>query len=859
MSSPITRNYKSLLEKGVELIEQFSSDHWTDYNVHDPGMVTMEFLCYALTDLAARAGLPLTGLLAERAGDRVVLGGNFPPAHKMLTPGPVTLLDYRRLLMDIPGVRNAWIKPETGDHVPVYALAKEGKLGFEGDPEEQMEFKGFYTVDVEFSKTLPGEEKAPLLQKINATLMGNRNLCEDFIRAREIPMEEISICADLELSPETNIHGLAAALIHAMDGFISPAPRRYTLKEMLHMEKKVEEIFDAPLPCHGFILDQDLEKSRNPDELHGSDFVRRLMDIPGIIAVRKLQFTTYIDGNVEHQDMSAVVALTKGHALRFSMEKSRLRFLKEGVPYVYDTPAMENHLSKIRAKAYQAPMGPGDLTPELPKPMAVDVAGYTSIQHHYPRNYGIGPEGLPGTAPSERKAGAKQFKAFLLLFEQFMADYLAQLKFAPRLLSPAPLEKSFAHALPTDAPDFDTLISDAKAITEYYEDKERFHHRRNRFLDHLLSRFAEQYREYTMLLESIHGPSAMEFLSGDKERLLNHYPGLSTGRFRAWDYTAAPPEQKISGLEQHLRILLGYSSETYLSVDEETCFETIEQHDGTGQPGKGFHIRNENGGILLRGIGKYFSRDKMRRDMKQMLMLGLSTGNYRVRQATSGPWNFSLHTGEDVLVAENKVDFDTQENAGNAVEACVVFLKSILSEERIFLLEHILLRPYASDQIHGAVQYSRANDERYLLPTCFDETDMDCGNGDAYSFRTTVVMPAWPERFTEMSFRNYLDRFIRKQTPAHIHTRICWVSEAHMDAFEDAFSMWTALVPMRNQPGRMTAYLSALERLIAVWRTIRNVYPRVHLYDCHENKDITPTVLGRSALGETDGVSHDQA
>lgn len=857
MSSPITRNYKSLLKKGVELIERFSSDHWTDYNVHDPGIATMEFLCYALTDLAARAGLPLTGLLAEKAGDRVVLGGNFPPAHKILPPGPVTLLDYRRLLIDIPGVRNAWIKTLTGAHVPVYALADEGKLSFEGDPQERIEFKGFYNVDVEFLKTLPKGEKEDALKMVQTTLMGNRNLCEDFIRIREVPIEELGICADLELSPETNVDQLAAELIHAMDEFISPALRRYTLKEMLDMGKRVEEIFDGPLPLHGFILDQDLEKSRNPDELHGSDFVQRLMDIPGIIAVRRLQFTTYVDGAVRLQEMSAVVSLTEDHALRFSMEKSRLRFLKERVPYVYDPLLVEKHLSQIRAKNYQAPIGAGDLTPELPEPMTVDVSAYTSIQHHYPRNFGIGPEGLPGIVPSGRKAAAKQFKAFLLLFEQFMADYLAQLKFAPRLLDPAPLEKSFAHTLPTDVPDFKALISDAASIAEYYEDKQRFNERRNLFLDHLLSRFAEQYREYTMLLESIHGASSMELLIGDKERLLTHYPELSRTRFLACDYTFANRQRKIAGLEQKLRILLGYSSETYLSVSEEARFEIFKEDDGTALPGRKFRINNENEEILLTGIGKYFSGDKMRRDMKQMLMLGLSTGNYRVVQGESALWNFSLHDGEGNMIAENRGDFDTEDNAVNAIEACVLFLKSILTEERLFLLEHILLRPYAVGQIDAGVHYIRENDERYLLPTCFDEKDMDCGNGDAYSFRTTVVMPAWPPRFGEMSFRNYLDRFIRKQSPAHIYTRICWVSEADMDAFEDAFSTWKALLPVRNQAGSMPAYLSALQRLIAVWRELRNVYPPVHLHDCRENKDITPTVLGRSALGETDGVDHD--
>ncbi len=858
MNSGITLNYASLLKKGIELIERFSSDYWTDYNVHDPGIATMEFLCYALTDLAGRAGLPLTGLLAESRGERLVLGGNFPPAHKILPTSPVTLLDYRRLLVDIPGVRNAWITRLTGEHIPVYALADQGKLGFEGDPEERMSFEGFYGVDVEFTKTLPQGDKEETLLKVKRALMTNRNLCEDFVLIREIPIEEIGICADLELSPETNVDRLAAELSHAMDAFVAPPLRRYTLAEMLGMGKRVEEIFSAPLPLNGFILDGDLEKSVNANELHGSDFVQRLMDIPGVVSVGRLQFTSFVGGVVQRPDMSAVVTLTYDHAPRFSMERSRFRFLKEKIPYLSDPVQVEKHLSQLRAQNFQAPIGPSDLTPELPEPMSVNVAAYTSIQHHYPRNFGIGEEGLPVIMPPERKAAAKQFKAFLLLFEQFMSDYLAQLKFAPRLLSFSPLEKSFAHALPADVPDFQELISDAAAITAYYEDEEKFHRRRNRFLDHLLARFGEQYREYTMLLESIHGQSSMGLLIGDKERLLSNYPDLSRDRFLACDYTLENSERSMSGLEHKLRLLLGYSSDTYPAVSEEARFQSFTVEDGSGIQGTGFRLLDNWNKVLLTSAGKYLTRDKMRRDIKQVLMLGVAGVNYTVLQGEDDLWGITLRDGEGRPIAANSTDFDTEQSALDAVDGIALFLKSITADERIFLLEHILLRPYASEQIDESVHYRTENDERYLLSTCFHEEESDCGNGDAYSFRATVVMPAWPERFKEMSFRNYLDRFIRKQAPAHIYVKICWVSEVQMDAFEGAYSTWMALLPDRDREGRMTAYLSALERLIDVWRTLRNVYPGAHLYDCRENKDIIPTVLGRSALGATDGVDHDQ-
>ena len=40
--------YDFLLAKGIELIQKFSGQHWTDYNYHDPGITLLEQFCYAI-------------------------------------------------------------------------------------------------------------------------------------------------------------------------------------------------------------------------------------------------------------------------------------------------------------------------------------------------------------------------------------------------------------------------------------------------------------------------------------------------------------------------------------------------------------------------------------------------------------------------------------------------------------------------------------------------------------------------------------------------------------------------------------------------------------------------------------------
>ena len=40
---------------------ELSGRVWTDHNLHDPGITTLEILCYALTDLAYRTGFSVSG------------------------------------------------------------------------------------------------------------------------------------------------------------------------------------------------------------------------------------------------------------------------------------------------------------------------------------------------------------------------------------------------------------------------------------------------------------------------------------------------------------------------------------------------------------------------------------------------------------------------------------------------------------------------------------------------------------------------------------------------------------------------------------------------------------------------------
>src|SRR5262249_29214535 len=95
------QDFYRLRRDGITFIKQMGSSRWTDYNVHDPGITTLEALCYAITDLAYRAGWNIEDILSPAIvpSDPLQPYPNqaFFTARRILTVNPTTSDDFRRL------------------------------------------------------------------------------------------------------------------------------------------------------------------------------------------------------------------------------------------------------------------------------------------------------------------------------------------------------------------------------------------------------------------------------------------------------------------------------------------------------------------------------------------------------------------------------------------------------------------------------------------------------------------------------------------------------------------------------------------------------------------------------------------
>lgn len=825
-----SEDYYLLRRKGIEFIEQMGSRWWTDYNSHDPGITLLEALCYAITDLGFRTGWNIRDLLAEPPGSKATPDRQaFFTARDILTVNPLTVNDFRRILIDLEKVSNAWlICKKCACEVQLYAdcehdrlayehpktqknIVKVAPLGtydvlleFEFDPElgdlndrkiahtfifETLSLER-YAVTAEFRfpdwdaaawglptdyvdengsvtrtvktvkldvslartgevQTLTQEEElrrwrkwsrvffanieiefddvsvpAIRLQDVPLRLFGStearqafkddwdfdaftgdelaagvaelffkkmatveramtgvkerlhdhRNLCEDFCCISRVCVEDVAVCADVEVTPDADIERVLANVLFEIEQYFNPRIKFYTLQELLDEGMPVDEIFEGPRLSHGFVKKEDLEAAQLKSQLRTSDIINRLVEIEGVIAVKSLLLTRYdqngqevkgvadIGPGLDKDKISAAWTLEISDRCqpRLYVDNSRFIFYKNDLPFIARPSEVQDTLSLLRGQDERLKIR--NLTTEeldLPVPAGEfrSPKDYYPVQYSFPLTYGIGYEGVKEPATEKRRAQARQLKAYLLFFEQLLANYLAQLANVRNLFS---LDDTQLHTYFFQNLRDETLIRgvtellkpelDDVQLQQLAESEPERLDRRNRFLDHLMARFAESFSDYALMLYSIGKelkPVAQAALINRKIAFLENYPLLSRERARSFNYKKMPQTP-------------------------------------------------ENQAVLRKRIA---------------LQLGLKPE----------------------------------------------------MEERILIVEHLLLRPKFSGDA--------------LMEVCLDKDCATCGEEDPYSFQLTVVMPGWADPFDEnIELRRFADRSIKLETPSHLLCKICWVS-----------------------------------------------------------------------------------
>jgi hypothetical protein len=861
-----------LFELGVQRVRAYARDIWTDHNIHDPGITALEQLCYSLTDLCYRACYPIEDLLASREDNRGNMARQFHSARRALPNRPLTALDYRKLLIDVDGVRNAWIypfAPQYYDDVPTYyADAIEGEL-LHKRPDlpgiREVQLRGLFGVLIE----LDDEGLAPAqIERVKdaarARLHQNRNLCEDFVSVDTVETQGFRLCAEIEIEPNADAAQVHARVLLEVQRHLRPGVRWYTRSEMRQRMKSDgspytdPDLFDGPALAGGFIDEAELADAELRSTIRLSDVISLVMDIAGVKAVREIVIRPVPDDEPPEDAPSAEdkweIPVERLKRATLVPEKSRLIFYKGSMPV--PSPGAVEQYNTLLAQAEEALRPRGAEDPPIPIGQFRDLVAYESVQQHFPALYGISDAGLPPGAGAERDAQARQLQGYLLLFDQLMANYLAQLAHARELLAFDPnLEHSYRcqpvesfrefRSLYPPAPDATQEGKESlegkdaeaqeKARSEWRERIRGMLHgiaetrksmlaRRNRFLDHLLARFAERFQDYLQVAAAIFNvtPAAA---ARAKCAFLQAYPELGAERGRAFNYTleglGGALASNVSGLEKRLAYLLGLGAIVY---------DIYQERDEDGKDEYRFRLLSRDSDrVLLSSTKHYKTPEEALEEMGAALERAERPSGYDRKQAEDGTHYFNIVDSEGEEIARRIQYFNTPAKRDAAIAELIEVLAAHHGD-RLCVIENILLRP-------------RPGSSDEFLPICADPgCTGKCPGDDPYSYRLHIVLPAEAKRFRDMSFRRFAEEVIRQETPAHLLPKICFVSNADMIRIEKAWSAWRALLAGSDTTGRADKFAALAKALYGA----KNVYPAPTLADCAAPEKF---ILGRSALG----------
>lgn len=981
-------DFNLLREEGIRRIQELSGKIWTDYNVHDPGVMLLEVLCYALTDLGYRTSFDMKDLLASNPSDDITDNYQFFTARQILHNNALTILDFRKLIMDVSvladesdphseiiGVKNAWITlsdhaeydvfvnrsihalayipPKIGDQSPLdlkalYNVVLEfsdsqvfGDLnvdyledsvqafhpnvvalirGTQVDadlhmlPHDQALFdrlkamsreefetmaaqtgellnltikvkvqfprwdetdlkwqdlkevkKSIQAIDLTFlylpddlgivykldedqnillasahedfkSRPIPFIDEITtrlnhfvlsytesmlktyqtkvfkildILAGVKSRLQAKRNLCEDFFRYKALKIEEILVCADIELDANANVEAVQGQIYFLLDRFLSPTVNFYSLEEILtrdssekkytvshinrvknvltipskvkqelgpgsivslsgfsietmeltivsiqpnpfkstHTDIQVEEsllnliesdrgflftgrlseeenratekVFEGPALENGFIDDEELKIADRKAFIHASDIINLIMDVEGVMAVKQLQIANFPqDENPDIPSRSVrwclELAIEQDYVPRLSTSKSKLTFYKNELPFQANSLMVEAIYDELKSE--QRPQKSIDpiLDFEVPKGEYRELSSYVSIQDDLPLTHGVGPAGVPldnldKESAMLRKAHARQLKGFLMVFDQLLANYLAQLDHVKDLFSFNPERKVIMDTAGGIDSEYDFqvdktyfsqslsgIVSDSSPLYVNYsstrtedenklhheevlqsltEDEETFFFRRNKFLDHLMARFAEQFTEYALMAYRIDGPKSDLELIEDKQDFLNIYPDISTNRGKASDYKHPLFWflENSSGLVKRSNFIAGIDPATFLDLHFDPSRLRVQFTNEQFR----FQVLDE-GEELLYSFSGFDSRSQLNETLEKVILYGLSEENYRTScREENGKHLLTIELiVEDQVVAWNEDGFGTEEEALKALHTLQAVFKS---------------------------------------------------------------------------------------------------------------------------------------------------------------------------------------
>ncbi|MCA8927579.1 MAG: hypothetical protein KDC18_05865 [Alphaproteobacteria bacterium] len=783
-------DFQSLRLRGLDWLQRYAGERWTDYNVHDPGVTLLEALVYGLTDLAYRVDFATADLLTPRQ-DRLDLAalGLLPP-EQALPSRPATPEDWRAVILDADrSIDNAWVDPVVDD-------------------------PGCLRISLFAGRVRGGDARAGLLRWVRAAFDANRNAGEDAATigfVREIPC---TLAVEAEVERDREPSEIAAEMFDRCAALLTAGVRAVPFEELRRAGAPLDAVFLGPLgQCGLFDREQlrDTASSSVPTDLLDDAaqaperFFRAVGQIADVRFVQGLRLVLPQDG-LPAPGEAAVLVLQQPVA--GAGGAAGIALTSRGRPLPVDPVRMGYHIDRFalersdRMRPHQSP----DAIIERPVGHYLGVDRYTLVQSHLPRLYHVTPQGLGPSATEAERARARQLRGFLLQFEQALADFLAHLDALPAVFAARDGEAGYRHSaapgagLPAEDrdlyPSAPGMAGGMAGVGDAYTDALD---RRGRVLDYLLALYGEQFSQNSLRSFDLYrvGVEKDEAVIANRERFLAQVAGMTRDRGGGADLRLA---EDAGGLARRLALLLDLrpagepprltaglgdrSADYYWDPPAGRQRHARIARTRLPEPLEGQALLSDDGaGVDLDGlIAALRPHDLLTPGPihPSLVAFGCQLDRFAIRRSADGWW-LLLDDGEpdDVLVVGLFRDRATARRVANLVRRFSV--QVCRNAEGVFVVEGVLLRP-RSDAAFAAPLRQRQQ---------------------ARQMRLTAVFSGWTARTAQPGFRSLARETLRLNSPAHLMVEDCWLETFEaLAAFEQAHADWrAALAALADAPG----------------------------------------------------------
>ncbi len=614
----------------------------------------------------------------------------------------------------------------------------------------------------------------------------HRNLCEDVHAIHVLQSWLTRVGAVAAIDDRGAPEAILAALLFNAGNFLAPELRRQPLQALLDAGMTTASIFNGPLLRHGFISDDQLKPQ--PTHVVVSGLIRVMARTPGVTGLREVRVRV---GEHDRPHSSGALPIPEGHIPLLDTRPGRdgygIRLLRKGIEVKPDPVRVQRELDRLRAEARRLyPLAPQYLEHyRVPEGRIRDLHSYYSLQNQYPNTYGINANGLPDDPPVARQAQAKQLKGYLLVYDQLIANFFAQLAHVRDLFSTERHlhQTYFYQYLDRSVPDVGPLLQPEyhEGLAALIRSADPVIVRHNRLLDILLALYGE-----TVGVPGASDDNRAGLARGQREidaklALLHRLVASSRNRGRGFDYLAPATPVNIAGMEIKCRIELGMDAQESVAQDNlfaELAIEIVdsETEASIGPPLAGYEDYFEDHFTVPPSAG---SRATTHDPTEPSPLRGQKVTRDFLH-AAAGLDNFrigALPGSDGIIVVCRSLDqtqwyfigrYPDHDRACTVVDQLREMAGSLERHARqLYIVEHSLLR------------FGRIDSDRPVSPARF-----------VYSFTITAVLPRPDNNGDGSDIHLAVREVIRQNTPAHIAIDYCLLRFREMRHFKSLYGSW---------------------------------------------------------------------